>query len=448
MSHDERARLLEAVEREAADHPERWLAPLREARKRHGLTSVPTFAWPVLLSRNDEALLGGAAERLARAVGTLLDEVIAGAYPGLVPLDRRTAAWLKAIGPPSTDRLAAVRFDVLFDPSTKALHLLEVQAGDPSGAGWSDVFAEAFLVEGPLADAFAAGVLRGGALLAGHADAALALYGRWRDAHHPERPRVAFACPDESFVRSDHEAMAYRYRALGLDAEAIDPRRFTVEGEALLAGGAPVHLVVRDTHAELVEDPLYEASAAFRTSLGKRAAVMNPLHDLLADDKALLAVLADPGFQARLPPDVAQTVAGVLPMTHVVTEAATTVEGEPLVETLVRDREAWVLKPADGFGGHDVILGDETEPSVWADAIVRATSERFVAQRRVAIPRMRLAFFDDEGRQPGLSPEALPFTLGLWCHGGRFSGAYARAGRRSVINVHQGGGLTPVFFVG
>jgi hypothetical protein len=38
-------------------------------------------------------------------------------------------------------------------------------------------------------------------------------------------------------------------------------------------------------------------------------------------------------------------------------------------------------------------------------------------------------------------------NINFWSHGGEFAGAFNRAAVGSLVNVHQGGGIMPVFFV-
>ena len=38
-------------------------------------------------------------------------------------------------------------------------------------------------------------------------------------------------------------------------------------------------------------------------------------------------------------------------------------------------------------------------------------------------------------------------NLNLWSHDGEFAGAFVRAAAGKIINVHQGGGMVPCFFV-
>jgi hypothetical protein len=46
-----------------------------------------------------------------------------------------------------------------------------------------------------------------------------------------------------------------------------------------------------------------------------------------------------------------------------------------------------VLKPAHGYGGRSVLVGDETAPETWAAAVQDGLREPWVVQERVHIRR-------------------------------------------------------------
>ena len=51
----------------------------------------------------------------------------------------------------------------------------------------------------------------------------------------------------------------------------------------------------------------------------------------------------------------------------------------------------------------------------------------------------------DEGKFLGFQPKNV--NINFWAYDGEFGGAYVRAASGAIINVHQGGGMVPVFYV-
>ena len=85
----------------------------------------------------------------------------------------------------------------------------------------------------------------------------------------------------------------------------------------------------------------------------------------------------------------ARLVARVVPWTRRVAERQTRYDGPRDRPRALRRRataRTLVLKPAHGYGGQSVLVGDETDAAVWEEAVTAALAEPWVVQRRVAIP--------------------------------------------------------------
>lgn len=279
-------------------------------------------------------------------------------------------------------RLSACRLDALCDADGTNLRFLEVQAGDPSGTGWTDCIAEG---------------------LAGYAPLTVQ-----RRAQLPPG-RVAVVNEDGSFVETDTALMAQL-----VGGQRIDPSRFAWDGARLTCGGVAFDAVMRDSHEELTLQPA--KTAALRAALEAGLPRLNPFRDVWFDDKACFAMLW--AQRASWP-----AVAAHVPETFVVTP--------PDAARLRAERAAWVLKPAVGYGGFGVVVGDASDAATWDAAVAEALTRRTVAQRFVP---------------GGKRPDGRYVTFSFWVIGGAFAGAFARAGTRPVVNVHQGGGIGPVVF--
>jgi uncharacterized circularly permuted ATP-grasp superfamily protein len=173
---------------------------------------------------------------------------------------------------------------------------------------------------------------------------------------------------------------------------------------------------------------------------------VNSLRCHLSEDKAFFALLTDEAFAGLVSEDERRFLAEVVPWTRRVAKRRTQVGGREvdLVRYIIENREALVLKPAHGYGGRSVLVGDETSPAEWDKATVAALAEPWVVQERVAIPEEEFPVVEGGAlRFEPLKVNANPFYAG-----GAEVGAVARASRSSVINVSAGGGSVPTFVVG
>jgi uncharacterized circularly permuted ATP-grasp superfamily protein len=215
----------------------------------------------------------------------------------------------------------------------------------------------------------------------------------------------------------------------------------------LIANGKPVDLVYRRAVlTEIVEregqmQPFLEA---YRDGL---AVFVNSFRCRLSEDKAFFAILTDESFASLMTAEEAQLVRRVVPWTRRVAERRTLRAGieVDLVPYVTEHRPELVLKPAHGYGGRSVLVGDETSPEAWAAAVQDGLREPWVVQERVAIPEEVFPLLEEEG-EVGLSP--LKVNVNPFYVHGADVGAVTRASRSSVINVSAGGGSVPTFVVG
>lgn len=351
---------------------------------------------------------------LLRAVTSLLPHAepteLIKETPGLLEAIKRELSRGQALG--------FTRLDVVipgFEPTK--FQLLEVQAGDPSAMGWHDALAEVF-DEPPT-------------LMPAHRLAMESLTkGR----------RIAFVVAKDSIVESDHRLLGEHYARHGWLSIVADPRDLRFENGKLLARGEVVDAVFRDAFEELFTGEFAPGGAALLAAVKAEAVVvMNPFSAGLADDKALLEPLSTP---ARWSNELAAVLAAHVPCTRVVRERRVDWEGREvdLPDFIRASREQLVLKPVDGYGGFGITVGPFVTSAAWESALEIALRKpnRYVAQRYHALPREEVVLLEGT-RQNSFVIHSLWFQPGL-------TGAFSRASLQPVVNVHQGGGLAPVFF--
>ncbi len=378
---------------------------------------VPLLAAPVVWPKRLEASVARACEGLRRA---LLRVAGPGRWPAGVPMPEGLAPLIET-EPLTTPLLGACRFDAVGDRSG-ALWFVEVQAGDPSGPGLVDALVKA-LRESPKLRPWLASTT-----------SLVEARRRWlNETVGTPLARVAFVNDDGCLLEADTELMARHFRAEGVTAQRLDARAFRWNGATLSAHGQAFDVLLRDSHEELTlardaVDPLWRALEAGLPRL-------NPFRDVWFDDKTCFALLW--AKRHSLPAVEREIVERHVPETRVV---------EPNFHSrLLAERPAWVLKPTTGFGGYEVTVGAEVDEAQWRLAVARTETRPTVAQRFVPVARETVASFTGPHRAVTWSERFT--TLSFWCHGGRFSGAFVRAGDHRVVNVHQGGGLGPLVFV-
>ena len=116
-----------------------------------------------------------------------------------------------------------------------------------------------------------------------------------------------------------------------------------------------------------------------------------------------------------------------------------------LVPFLSANRERFVLKPNDDYGGHGIVLGWTVDQGRWEQAVQTALAQPYVAQERVVLPREPF---------PSLIDGKLDFTERLYDtapfvrDGDFMDGCLTRIATDPLLNVTAGGGSTvPTFLV-
>ncbi|MFN8608264.1 MAG: hypothetical protein U0931_12080 [Vulcanimicrobiota bacterium] len=203
----------------------------------------------------------------------------------------------------------------------------------------------------------------------------------WADWGGKGKPRIAVVDWITVNTAAEFELLKQRYNRLGYETIICDPRELEYkDGKLRDYDGKVIDLVYRRV---LVEDLLAHAEAArpFLSAYREEAVcVVNSFACKPLTVKSLLSWVHRVEFEPLLNKSDLKFLRSLVPWT-------TTVEDGPLLDRLRREREQTILKPADGYGGQGLYLGWEMDESAWERAIEEAVKDRYVAQRRVSIPR-------------------------------------------------------------
>jgi hypothetical protein len=333
------------------------------------------------------------------------------------------------------------RLDAFLTP--EGPRFIEVNSDAPAGFGYGDRMAD-IVARLPVFRQFAQEVpvnypASGARLIEGIVHA-------WVEHGGEGFPTIAIVDWSDVKTRADQQILCEAFEVRGFECFLGDPRDSAVLGGELYVAGRRVDIVYRRAVlSELVEreDEVRVFLEAYRDGA---AFFVNSLRCHLSEDKAFFALMTDEEFPELLSEEERRFVAGIVPWTRKLEERKTLKDGEPidLVPFVLRERASLVLKPAHGYGGREVFVGDETEASVWEDAVVEGIGAAWVVQERVAIPEEPFPTFDGGS----LRFEPLKVNVNPFYVVGAEVGAVARASRNSVINVSAGGGSVPTFVIG
>lgn len=344
------------------------------------------------------------------------------------------------------------RLDIFYIPETGELKLLEYNCGDPSGMGWHDQMLEMFLdlpVIKKMAEKYTFHI---DWLVKSHFNTFFKKYHQWceRKGIKPEaKPNVSFVCKRDSTVLGDFLAFVEFYTKMGFDTQFGDPRDFTYDGKQLKLHGKPIHIIYRDAIDDVILDPYWAESQQLVQALRDgNICFINPVSAATGDFKAVLEILTDAKYEYLFTHDEREVHDKHVPWTRTLANIKTIFHGKEIdLVKFVRDhRDMLVLKPSDGYGGFGVMVGKVAKDAEWNALIdkIIAEDQNYTVQEYANIPKEEFPVIED-GVFKGFAPKNV--NINFWSHDGEFAGAFVRAAEGSIINVHQGGGMVPCFFV-
>lgn len=403
------------------------------------------FLRPFFLTEPDLARVSHAAETIAR-LGERVTAAAVSSRPDLLDAvalteaDRELVSYDPRYGRASTSS----RLDAFLLPD--GLAFAEYNAEAPAGLGYTESLAEIFDTTPLMARFREQYTARFHRLADAILDALLASYQEWGGTASP--PQVLITDFRGVPTWNEFLILQARFAARGVPTAVCDPRELEFDGSRLVAEGRPVDLVYRRV---LLNDivarpadcrPLVEA---YRTGA---VCVANTFRCKVAHKKAFFAVLTDERHAGLFSEDERAVIAATIPWTRVLADVETTVDGRRvgLLEHLRREREQFVIKPNDEFGGAGVTLGWEAGASEWDAAIQAALASdvSWVAQRRIPVRREVFPIVDTPFR---VTMREMLVDFAPYLFRGRTSGFLTRLSATGLANVTSGGGQVPSFVV-
>lgn len=434
----------------------RLSAEMRRRRLRFGDRVICPFLRPFFLDAADEVRVRGVAEmlwtlgeRVAQRAATDRPELLAD-----LALSEDEIA-LARIDPGYATASTAARADAFILPGS--LRFAEYNAESPAGAGYSQGLAELFDAEPVMAGFRERFDVRFARPIEALLEALLASYREWGGAASP--PRMAIVDWREVPTFSEFEILRDAFTALGVPTVICDPRdlefaagsRFSAgTGRGLYANGERIDLVYRRVLINDIVARRDECRALLDGYRSRTVCVANTLRCKMPHKKAFFAVLTDARHATLFSEDERAMIRRHVPWTALVEERRVTVDGRSvdLVPHLRTQRDQFVIKPNDEYGGTGVTLGWETSEADWDAAIAKAMAEGgWVAQQRIAVRREDFPVCRVKASAERVVEQNMLVDFAPYIFRGRLAGHLTRLSASGLANVTSGGGQVPAFVV-
>lgn len=336
------------------------------------------------------------------------------------------------------------RVDTFFVTDRGGLRLTEYNAETPASPAYNDALAEIFYGMPVMREFLREHEVR--TLPARHSvlNALIDSYEQW--VGHREAPRIAILDWREVPSYSEFVLFEDYFKSQGIECMIVDPREVEYTNGRLMAGDFHITLIYkRVLLSELVERSGLD-SPVIRAVLDGAVCMVNPFRCKILHKKASLAVLSDERNAGLFTLNELEAIEAHIPWTRRVEERIvryrdTSVD---LIPFILEHRERLVLKPNDEYGGKGIVLGWETDPGDWMQAIQTALTEPYIVQERVAIPSEPYPSVIDGHLE--LIDRMLD-TNPLVFYGDYIDGCLSRLSTQALLNVSAGSGSAVATFV-
>lgn len=337
------------------------------------------------------------------------------------------------------------RMDSFYLPEWGVVQFTEFNAEIPAGQGYTDVLTDVFLAMRAMGEFQKEYEVRPLPTRNQMLQALLDSYRQWGGT---ARPRLAIL--DWKEVPTYNEFVLFRtyFESQGYETQIIDPRDCEYKEGKLTANGFEINLVYkRVLISELVErGDLGLNHPVIRAVRDRAVCMVNPFACKILHKKASLAVLTDERNEHLFNTEEALAIANYIPWTRVLEERQTSYNGETidLMPFLAQNKDEFVVKPNDEYGGKGVVLGWTVSQSEWETILQERLNEPTIAQKKVTLPAEPYPSFVDGSVQ--VYERMLDTDPYIW-YGSYMSGSLCRLSTAALLNVTAGGGSTVPTFV-
>lgn len=274
----------------------------------------------------------------------------------------------------------------------------------------------------------------------------LALYAKTPFAAGRPQPNVAIVDFNESATSEEFLQFQKAFERLGVMCEVCDIRELTFDGRALTTkSGMPVDLVYRRAVTSDILRHFDEVGAFVAAAKSRAVCLMGGFKTQIIHSKTLFEVLCDRRLTEKfLTPEELDFIDRHVPKTYALRA------DNPLIdlEAVKRERQKWIIKPAESYGSRGVLSGVECETQAeWAEFIDQclALDEKYILQQFIEPYCSRnLDFIDGDGFRDVKDYYNL---TGMFCYAGQFAGLYSRVAAGEIISTIYSEIALPSFLV-
>ncbi|MBD0371902.1 MAG: hypothetical protein ICV60_13765 [Pyrinomonadaceae bacterium] len=273
-----------------------------------------------------------------------------------------------------------------------------------------------------------------------------ALLETYREWGGTQAPNVAIL--DWAGLPTENEFLLLRdyFIERGIPTIIATPDELEYDGRRLRRAEFRIDLVYKRVVIHELLGRADETHPLIRAYLDRAVCLVNPFRCKIMHKKAAFELLTDEACADWFSAAEREVINESVPWTRRVSERKTVHRGNTvdLLEHARRNRDAFILKPNDDYGGRGIFFGRSCGEREWDEALSLALSDGdYIIQEALRLRTELFPVFDDER----WSLEPMYVDTNPFLFRGRVEGAFVRLSDSPIVNVTSGGGETGFFVI-
>ena len=271
------------------------------------------------------------------------------------------------------------------------------------------------------------------------------LLDTYREWGGHDAPNIAIVDWTDLPTASEFELLRNYFVGNGVPTIICSPDELEYEGGKLRRGDFRIDLVYKRViiHEYLARyDGTHPMARAY---INGDVCMANPFRCKMLHKKACFELLTDEACQSLFTSVEREVIENCVPWTRRVAERRTLFRGASvdLIEHIRTNRNDFILKPNDDYGGHGLFFGYQSSEGEWDDQIAVALNADYVVQEIIDLHTEDFPIFGDDS----WSLEPMYVDVNPFVFRGRVDGAMVRLSDSPIVNVSSGGGETGFFVI-
>lgn len=413
---------------------------LKEKKVYYGDKVIPNFICPLIITKQSGNIIKETTEKLQKIIIKLFDALLTDTNFARHLFLSTSERNLINIAPVYKTNLISCRHDFILN--NKQLTFIEFNTDGPGAMGYHTALTSLYNnldIFNKMTHDFKIGY----DLCMDHfKESILEAYYEWGGRNNP-----TLAIIDWKDIKShgDFDLIANYLNLENIKTIKCDPNELSIYKDKLVYKDQVIDIVLRRvTSFEFIEREK-ELSILLTAYQRKLIFMINPLSSKLVGYKAAMEILTNKKLNYFLTAEEINFCETHIAWTRTLKDCKTDFKGEKidLLSFVLKNKNQFIIKPSDGFGGINVCIGSDTNQIIWEELINKNYKiGKYVVQEFINSPYVKMPHLSKNWEFPEYK-----VVLGAYLFKKKYSGILARFSDSNITNINSGGGVAPCYYL-